>query len=141
MSNPREMPASQFLTPHDRHCDQAHAQLWERQPEETDPAFQAFEMYRAMGRVRSLAKVGCESGKHVTLIERWSVRHRWRERVEAWDRHEARAVDESVLRDTAQMRSRLVNAAPASRGSGFGNSQPARAARRWSPYEIAHSHG
>lgn len=48
---------------------------------ETIKAAHAFDVYWQMGDRRSLAKVAQESGKHVTLIERWSREHGWQERV------------------------------------------------------------
>lgn len=58
---------------------------WERRPEESTPAYAAFVAYRDMGAERSCAKVARELGKSCTLVTRWSARHRWVERVTAWD--------------------------------------------------------
>jgi hypothetical protein len=84
---------------------------WERQPHDTDRAFEAFEVYRALGTSRSLAKAAERLGKSTQLLERWSKRDRWLERVYAYDRHEARAVNEAVYLGTAEMRKRMVNQA------------------------------
>jgi hypothetical protein len=85
--------------------------LWERWPNESSPAFEAFTMYREMGAQRSLVRVGRECGKNVRLMERWSIRWRWQERAAAWDHHEARLINERILNGTAEMRQRLVNQA------------------------------
>lgn len=59
---------------------------WERQPGESGPAYAAFELYRDLGpNERSLVKVARQLGKSVTLMERWSTRWSWKERVAAWD--------------------------------------------------------
>jgi hypothetical protein len=67
---------------------------WERQPEESDPAWEAFVIYRDMlviehdgaisGR-RSIREVARREGKAASLMDKWSVRHKWRLRVEAYD--------------------------------------------------------
>ncbi len=60
---------------------------WNRLPQETAPAFEAFGVYRDMASGRSLANVGRDLEKHKTLIERWSSRWGWVERAAAWDHH------------------------------------------------------
>jgi hypothetical protein len=57
----------------------------DRLPGETPPAFEAWCCYRDMGPGRSLVKVSQRSGKHRTLLERWSRRWSWVERAKAWD--------------------------------------------------------
>lgn len=59
---------------------------WARAENESDPAHGAFLRYRDMGHERSLAKVARELGKSKQLMERWSRRWRWRQRVDAWQR-------------------------------------------------------
>ena len=81
---------------------------WERQQDETDKAFQAFEEYRKMGLARSYVKVGEKLGKSLTLIERWAKQDNWKMRTLAWDRHEARITNERVLLGTAAMRERMT---------------------------------
>ena len=61
--------------------------LWERQQGESTPSFDAFTVYREMGKERSLAKVARYLGKSGALIDRWSSRDRWVERVLAYDAH------------------------------------------------------
>ena len=129
----------ELLAPNGHHGDQAPAQSWERLPTDTDRSFEAFEAYRQMGAERSLAKVGQKLGKSTPLMERWSKHHHWVERTAAWDRHEARTVNESVLLDTSQMRSRLVNAALAleAKASESIASMSREEIAALSPYEIA----
>jgi hypothetical protein len=59
---------------------------WERQPGEAVKAFRAFVAYRDDDD-RSLVKVGRELGRSPQLIERWSKRWRWVERVASWADH------------------------------------------------------
>lgn len=60
---------------------------WERLPKESNQSFEAFMLYRDMGKKRSLAKVSNELGKSKALMDRWSSRDRWVERVQAYDDH------------------------------------------------------
>ena len=52
---------------------------------ETAKAYAAFRAYCDMGEERTLRSVGEKFRKSETLIERWSSRHEWKERVAAWD--------------------------------------------------------
>lgn len=66
-------------------------EAWERQPDETAKAFQAFAMYRDLGPgKRSLAEVGRQLGKSKALMDRWSVRHQWVNRVTEFDAEQDR---------------------------------------------------
>lgn len=58
---------------------------WERQPRESEKAYQAFQMYRDMGQGRNLREVARTLGKSPSLIYRWSTKHDWVERVRAYD--------------------------------------------------------
>ena len=63
----------------------------ERKPNEGAKAFAAFTLYANLGPERSLARVGKELGKSEGLIERWSRRYDWGNRVRAYDAHLATA--------------------------------------------------
>lgn len=58
---------------------------YERRSNETDPAWQAFVVYRDAGLERSHEKVARALGKSTQLIGRWSRAHQWVKRVRAWD--------------------------------------------------------
>jgi hypothetical protein len=60
--------------------------LWDQQPEEGGPAFKAFAAYRDLGFDRSLKKVAGKLKKSAGLIDQWSLRYRWKDRVQAWDK-------------------------------------------------------
>ena len=79
---------------------------WERQPGESHEAFEAFQTYRDMGPARSLAKVGEKLGKSTALMERWSSRHGWVERVAAWEAEEDRHRREAHLQEIEEMSKR-----------------------------------
>jgi hypothetical protein len=60
--------------------------IWDRQHDETEKAYEAFEIYRDLGEERALAKVSAALGhKSSTGIERWSAKYQWRKRVVAYD--------------------------------------------------------
>ena len=64
---------------------------WERQPGETAKAFYAFTFYRDLGPLeRSITKVAqlYNAKKQLrALIARWSKKHSWVERAQAYDDH------------------------------------------------------
>ena len=63
---------------------------WDRQPNESPQAFEAFATYRDMAYQRSLAAVGWRLHKIRTLLSRWSAAHGWVKRVAAWDAYNDR---------------------------------------------------
>lgn len=78
---------------------------WNMQPGESSRAYEAFEVYRNMppkcltlGVVpgRSIDRAAAELGKPVSLLWRWSARHRWVERVRAFDAEAARLACERL---------------------------------------------
>lgn len=88
-------------------------QPWERLPDESTKAFEAFVIYRDLGAERSLAKVAQEVGKSKTLIERWSARDAWVKRVELWDVEQDRMHRAYLVahrRDTDRRQLRIANA-------------------------------
>jgi multidrug efflux pump subunit AcrA (membrane-fusion protein) len=74
----------------------------ERQPKETAPAYAAFRCYLELGPDRSLAKAGRALGKSKNLMEGWSTKWNWVERVAAFESAAARAVDEAQLDERAK---------------------------------------
>lgn len=80
----------------------AHA--FEQQPQESNKAFAAFVAYLGMGPERSLESVRQKCGKSARLIQRWSSRWRWTERVAAHASHLAvieREATEALARGKA----------------------------------------
>lgn len=71
-------------------AEPAPVAAWERQPSESQVAFEAFRLYRDGAPRRSIREVAAELGKRRQLLERWSTRHRWVDRVDAFLRDEDR---------------------------------------------------
>ena len=61
-------------------------ELWDKQKGETAKAFESFAAYRDLGpMLRTHNKVHEITGAHIRTIQEWSGKHKWVERVEAWD--------------------------------------------------------
>lgn len=61
--------------------------LWERQKNESQQAYEAFVVYRDLGAERSITRVVQELNKSRALIGKWSSRFKWVERCRAYDNH------------------------------------------------------
>lgn len=92
---------------------------WERRPDESDPAFQAFTVYRDLGHQRSLAKVGRELGKSKTLMDRWSSAHNWVRRCAEWDAEQDRAWRQGLLHERRAMAQRQATISATAQGKFF----------------------
>ena len=86
---------------------------WERQPEETAKAFEAFAVYRDMGIERSIRKVGQHLGKSATQIAEWSSKNNWVERCAAWDTEQDRIARREQAKAIKAMRNRHAGIAKA----------------------------
>lgn len=87
------------------------AKPWERQTTDTPKSFVLFELYLAQpADTRSLANVSRQCGKSPGLIERWSRKHKWVERVAAFDAsihaEDARRLAEKRVKEAEEMRER-----------------------------------
>ncbi|MCL7377469.1 hypothetical protein [Streptomyces sp. 35G-GA-8] len=85
---------------------------WVRQGNESDPAYEAFTVYRDMGSSRSLAASAETIGKSVVLLKQWSARHGWVERCRSYDQHLIGVRTESyavMVRKTTQQQSALTD--------------------------------
>lgn len=60
------------------------AEFWERQPAESDTAYNAFQVYLKLTE-RTFSKVAEQLQKSSTLIRRWAKKYSWRERADAYD--------------------------------------------------------
>jgi hypothetical protein len=75
---------------------------FEQQENESAKAFAAFSLYLSLGEQRSLESVSQKLGKSKALMERWSKRHHWSERVQAHGAHMAtveREATEALTRE------------------------------------------
>ena len=86
---------------------------WERQPEETTKAFEAFRVYRDLGAERSIAKAGKQLGKNRVTLEGWSSKFNWVERVAAWDAEQDRIARQEQAKAIKAMRNRHAGIAKA----------------------------
>lgn len=86
---------------------------WERQPEETTKAFEAFCVYRDLGTERSIAKTGRQLGKNRVTLEGWSSKYEWVKRVAAWDAEQDRIARQEQIKAIKAMRNRHAGMAKA----------------------------
>lgn len=91
----------------------AEPQPWEYQKTDTAKSWEAFQVYRDMGKKRTLAKVADELGKSTTIIQRWSSKHNWKERIEAWEVEQDRLIRIELMKDIGAMRKRHADMAEA----------------------------
>ena len=80
--------------------------IWERQANESYPAFEAFQTYLTE---RSYPKVAASLSKSQTLIKRWAKKNNWRERADAWDAEVSRKAMQKASDDFAKMIERQIN--------------------------------
>ena len=63
---------------------------WERQPGETEKAYEAFLIFKNLGPGRTVKEVSEKLRKSYDLFRRWKKRYDWDSRVEAYDRENER---------------------------------------------------
>lgn len=88
-------------------------ELWERQPNESQPAFEAFAKYRDQVSKRSIRRVAQELGKSATLMTRWSIEWQWVDRVKAYDAELDRKARDIRLEEIKRMNETHAKAATA----------------------------
>jgi hypothetical protein len=76
---------------------------WERQAGDSPQVWAAFVVYRDMGPGRSLRAVCSDMGKDLKTIGRWSSRHGWRAKVEAFDREQDRITRMAMIDKAIRM--------------------------------------
>ena len=81
---------------------------WLRQEGESSPAFAAFNTYLRMGADRSLRKLSVEIGKNVNLINSWSSRWYWQERVREYEDDLAKKARRAAINARKQMVARHI---------------------------------
>lgn len=78
------------------------ASPWEKQPQESRQAYEAFTVYRAQGKgERSIMKTAKEMAKGRQQLGRWSSRWSWVARCQAWDAYCLDAADEAARKAVA----------------------------------------
>ena len=81
-----------------RHLREQAACPWQRRKGESRKAYAAFLAYRDLGPDRSLSRVAEALGKQLSLMKRWSAKHEWVWRAEAWDQARRVEADETSRR-------------------------------------------
>lgn len=76
------------------------ADPWEKLPDETSKAYAAFRQYRDAGAGRSVQGM---TGVSIISAQRWSRRHRWPARAQAWDAEAYRIEDARRLDQIREM--------------------------------------
>lgn len=88
--------------------DDNKLQVWEKSPDESLPAWNAFTAYRDLGKTRTLALATQALGRppgYKKSMERWSVKNNWVERCHAYDVYFDRMQQQALIatrRDTYQ---------------------------------------
>lgn len=81
-------------------CD--NGKPWERLDDEGTKPYEAFAIYRDMGRERSLLKVSEKLSKSEQLIKRWSAKFDWVKRAASWDDEQDRIAREIAQKEQAE---------------------------------------
>lgn len=84
---------------------------WERQSDEGGGAFQAFILYRDGLQKRSLNQVSQSTGKVMSQIRDWSVKHDWVARAAAWDSHVDKQTQVTVIGAIQNMKEEQIELA------------------------------
>lgn len=86
----------------------ASEKSWERQPNESVQAYEAFKTYLDMGSERSVRKVEQELHKSHALIARWSSTWNWTRRVREYDNELVRSEIAEKKKEVQKMRKRQL---------------------------------
>lgn len=89
-----------------------------RQYREGEEAYQAYLVYRDLGPTRTMKaarlKLGRDSAGYVRIMESWSSKFRWIDRVRAWDSRIQEERDRERLKTAARWECRRLNTMEAS---------------------------
>lgn len=86
---------------------------WERQNGETVKAFEAFCVYRDLGKTRSQEKTAEKLSKSRQQMCKWSMKYNWVERVSAWEEEQDRLIRVELTKDIGAMRKKHADIANA----------------------------
>lgn len=84
---------------------------WERQPDESWQAFEAFVCYCNLLSDRTVPLVSRKLRKSIALLHRWSSKYRWVDRVAEWDSYresQSKAAEVSEIRKMARRHAELA---------------------------------
>lgn len=82
--------------------------LWEQQPKESSRAFSVFVAYRDLGLRRSCGAVARKLSMNSSSVLELSKRHRWQERVKAWDAYVDKEIQNDQLSAVKIMKERQI---------------------------------
>lgn len=91
--------------------DTSKIKPWERQPGESEKAFEAFARYRDMGESRTFTAVAGKLQKSGSLIRRWKDKFDWEQRVSAYDNDLERQAHREKQKLVADTRKRQLQIA------------------------------
>lgn len=80
--------------------------LWEKQPAESDKAWNAFQIYRDLADKRSFQAVADKLNLSHTAVRAHASRWDWRTRADAFDRHQDEENRRAMARGRLEMRER-----------------------------------
>ena len=81
---------------------------WERQPKESEQAYEAFAIYRDLGLKRSNHEVCEKLSKSRQLISKWKSAYNWDERARAWDNELQKEAHREAVKNLKDMTNRHV---------------------------------
>jgi|ERR1700680_1048549 len=91
------------------HSQQVPLNEWDRLPEETAIAYEAFLVYRDQEASRRLSDVATLLNDTLATVTRWSTRWNWQERCRAFDIDRDERESEDAHRERQAMRRRQIN--------------------------------
>lgn len=75
------------------------AKSWERQSDETEPAFEAFRIYLDIGSGRTQEETRKILGKTYEVINKWAVENNWNKRAIDYDNWINREIDKKLVNE------------------------------------------
>lgn len=85
--------------------------VWDYQESDTSKSWEAFQFYRDTGRSRSMLDVSLKHAKNLPTLKKWSVKHDWVERANAYDLYQdeiRRIADEQEREQERAQRREIV---------------------------------
>ena len=93
---------------------------WDRQPGESQKAWQTFELYRTLGVNRSMRRVAEVVHKSLHTIAAWACAHNWVDRTREWELYENKRAQREEQEAVKEMRRIHAEAGATLLKRGFG---------------------
>ena len=84
---------------------------WQRQVEETGPAFEAFVLFRDTASPRSIKQVAEILGKGRSTFDEWAKKYRWNDRCRLWDNEVDKRTSDAEIAEIKAMKRRHAKVA------------------------------